>query len=59
VIVFTDRTPNMVKDKLIQKISVSIKDYGESIVIWDSTKQTSTFLTSDLDYAFAHAASNG
>lgn len=42
VIVFTDRTPNMVKDKLIQKISVSIKDYEESIVIWDSTKQTST-----------------
>ncbi|KAG2208467.1 hypothetical protein INT47_010163 [Mucor saturninus] len=42
VVVFSDRTPTMVKEKLTQKIEESIKDSEESVVIWDSTKQTST-----------------
>lgn len=42
VVVFTDRTPTMVKEKLTQKIAESIKDSEESVFIWDSVKQTST-----------------
>lgn len=42
VVVFTDRTPKIVKERLAQKISESIKDSEESVIIWDSTKQTST-----------------
>jgi mitochondrial fission protein ELM1 len=70
VVVFTDRTPEMVKDKL----SARVKNNSESIMIWDSTKETSTkdkinryesiignaqrvILTADLDYATAHAIS--
>jgi mitochondrial fission protein ELM1 len=70
VVVFTDRTPAMVKDKLSDRV----KDHLESVFIWDSTKETATIgkvntyesivqnaqrviLTADLDYATAHALS--
>jgi mitochondrial fission protein ELM1 len=72
VVVFTDRTPNMVKDKMNSRLSDMIAD--KSVVTWDSTAESSTLdkintyeniiyntdrvvLTADLDYACAHAAS--
>ncbi|RCI06919.1 hypothetical protein CU098_013576 [Rhizopus stolonifer] len=69
VIVYTDRTPDLVKEKIQERIE------GEkSIKIWDSTKEKKTLekiskyedivtnsqrviLTADLDYATAHAVS--
>lgn len=70
VVVFTDRTPDLVKDK----ISTKLEPVKDSVFIWDSTKQESTsekiniyesiiqnaqrvVLTADLDYATAHALS--
>ncbi|KAI9262460.1 hypothetical protein EDC94DRAFT_518779, partial [Helicostylum pulchrum] len=70
VIVFTDRTPDLVK----QKITTSLQELDDSVFIWDSTKQVSTIdkintyesiienanrvvLTADLDYACTHALS--
>lgn len=70
VIVFTDRTPEMVKEKMTTRLEA----HADSVVLWDSTKQTSTIdkiktyesiiqnaervvLTADLDYASAHAVS--
>lgn len=70
VVVFTDRTPDLVKDK----ISTNLEPVKDSVFIWDSTKQESTsekiniyesiiqnaqrvVLTADLDYATAHALS--
>lgn len=72
VVVFTDRTPQMVKDKMISRLSDAIAD--TSVVTWDSTAEESTIakintyesiihnttrviLTADLDYACAHAVS--
>lgn len=70
VIVFTDRTPDLVK----QKMTSSLQELDDSVFIWDSTKQRSTIdkintyesiiananrvvLTADLDYACTHALS--
>ncbi|KAI8088354.1 mitochondrial fission ELM1-domain-containing protein [Thamnidium elegans] len=70
VIVFTDRTPDLVK----QKMTTSLQELDDSVFIWDSTKQASTIdkintyesiienanrvvLTADLDYACTHALS--
>lgn len=36
VVVFTDRTAPLVKEKMIKKISESIKDYENSVYVWDS-----------------------
>jgi mitochondrial fission protein ELM1 len=41
VVVFTDRTPDMVKEKLTNKIETAIKNHAESVSIWDSTKESS------------------
>ncbi|EIE90669.1 hypothetical protein RO3G_15380 [Rhizopus delemar RA 99-880] len=68
-IVFTDRTPDLVKEKMSKRL-----EGQESIKIWDSTKEQKTaekiknyediiihsqrvILTADLDYATAHAIS--
>lgn len=70
VVVFTDRTPDLVKDK----VSAKLEPVKDSVFIWDSTKQVSStekidiyesiiqnaqrvILTADLDYATAHAIS--
>ncbi|KAI8327579.1 mitochondrial fission protein ELM1-like protein [Choanephora cucurbitarum] len=69
VIVYTDRTPELVKDKMAHVLSKE----SESVFIWDSTKADTmdklnlyegilhaskrVILTADLDYASAHAAS--
>lgn len=42
VIVFTDRTPDMVKEKLTSKIESSIKDHANSVTIWDSKKEAAS-----------------
>ncbi|OBZ81024.1 hypothetical protein A0J61_10928 [Choanephora cucurbitarum] len=70
VIVYTDRTPQLVKDKMAHVLSKET----ESVFMWDSTHAVSAMhklniyegilhaskrviLTADLDYASAHAAS--
>jgi hypothetical protein len=72
VVIFTDRTPQMVKDKMTLRLSKVIAD--KLVTTWDSTAEQSTIdkintyesiihntnrvvLTADLDYACAHAAS--
>ena len=42
VVVFTDRTPEMVKEKLTSAVAKSVKDHQNSVFVWDSTKQAST-----------------
>jgi mitochondrial fission protein ELM1 len=73
VIVYTDRTPNMVKEKVSNKLNTFIND--KDVIVWDSTKEelatmdkinsyeqiiqqsSRVILTADLDYACAHALS--
>lgn len=36
VIVYTDRTPQLVKEKMTKRIFETIKDHEKSVYIWDS-----------------------
>ncbi|CAO3613337.1 unnamed protein product [Mucor fragilis] len=75
VVVYTDRTPPLVKAKMNTRIA-EFDTAHTSVVTWDSTMEPSTanklasydniihhsgrvVLTADLDYACAHAASKG
>lgn len=75
VVVYTDRTPQLVKDKMNKRIT-EFDSTNASVFAWDSTLETSTankltsyeniiqhsqrvVLTADLDYACAHAISKG
>lgn len=73
IVVYTDRTPQLVKDKMNKRIT-EFDSTNASVFAWDSTLETSTankltsyeniiqhsqrvVLTADLDYACAHAIS--
>lgn len=75
VVVYTDRTPPLVKDKMNKRIA-EFDNTQASVMTWDSTLESSTasklasyeniihysrrvVLTADLDYACAHAISKG
>ncbi|KAL7311998.1 hypothetical protein PS15m_007805 [Mucor circinelloides] len=75
VVVYTDRTPPLVKDKMNKRIA-EFDSTHTSVMTWDSTLEPSTVnkltsyenmihyaqrvvLTADLDYACAHAISKG
>ncbi|KAK4520661.1 uncharacterized protein ATC70_006539 [Mucor velutinosus] len=75
VVVYTDRTPPLVKDKMNKRFA-ELDNTQASVITWDSTLEPSTMnkltsyeniihfsqrvvLTADLDYACAHAISKG
>ncbi|CEP07871.1 hypothetical protein [Parasitella parasitica] len=75
VVVYSDRTPQLVKDKMNKRFA-EFDSMASSVITWDSTLEGSTsskltryeniihysrriVLTADLDYACAHAISKG